>query len=132
MKIIKNKIVTAALVALTFTITAHASNAGTLENMERERALMIETILSGDIKNGVRQQKVEIANARLIDLERMVLRDKTLNGRSTRAVHAAFKNYDLTFLIHAATEKNRSVADHWLGEIGLTTSALMNARMGRR
>jgi len=132
MKIIKNNAVAAALVALAFTITIQTSDAGTLENMERERALMIETILSGDIKNTVRQQKVEIANARLIDLERMVLRDKSLNGKSTRAVHAAFKNYDLTFLIHAATEKNRSLADHWLGEVGLTTSALMNARMGRR
>ena len=132
MKFFKKNAATAALVALSFTITIQASNAGTLENLERERALLIETILSGDIKNDVRQQKVEIANARLIDLERMVLRDESLNGISTRSVHAAFKNYDLTFLIHASTEKNRSVADHWLGEIGLTTSALMNARMGRR
>ena len=132
MKFFEKNAATAALVALSFTITIQASNAGTLENLERERALLIETILSGDIKNDVRQQKVEIANARLIDLERMVLRDESLNGISTRAVHAAFKNYDLTFLIHASTEKNRSVADHWLGEIGLTTSALMNARMGRR
>ena len=132
MKFFKKYAATAALVALSFTITIQASHAGTLANLERERALLIETILSGDIKNDVRQQKVEIANARLIDLERMVLRDENLNGISTRSVHAAFKNYDLTFLIHASTEKNRSVADHWLGEIGLTTSALMNARMGRR
>ena len=72
MKFFKKYAATAALVALSFTITIQASNAGTLENLERERALLIETILSGDIKNDVRQQKVEIANARLIDLERMV------------------------------------------------------------
>lgn len=107
-------------------------SAGSLENMERERAIMIETMLSGDIDNTQRQGRLEIARTRLIDLERMVLRDKTLIGKNQPLVRAAFDNYDLTFVVHASVEKNRSVADHWLSEIGLSTQAIMNARTGRR
>ncbi len=106
--------------------------AGTLENMERERAILLETILSGDMNPGERASRIQVARTRLVDLERMVLRDKKLVGRNTPAVRAAFDNYDLTFLVHASTEKSRSIADHWLGEVGVSTAALMNARMGRR
>ncbi len=109
-----------------------AAHAGPLENMERERAIMIETLLSGDIDNNQRQGRLEIARTRLVDLERMVLRDKSLIGKNQPLVRAAFENYDLTFVVHAAVEKNRSVADHWLSEIGLSTQAIMNARSGRR
>ena len=75
--------------AIVLTALAVPAHAGTLENMERERAIMIETLLSGDIDNNQRQ-------------------------------------------VHASVEKNRSVADHWLSEIGLSTQAVMNARTGRR
>ncbi len=106
--------------------------AGTLENMERERAILLETILSGDMNAAERESRIQVAKTRLVDLERMVLRDKKLIGRNTPAVRAAFDNYDLTFLVHASTEKSRSIADHWLGQVGVSTTALMNARMGRR
>ena len=106
--------------------------AGTLENMERERAILLETILSGDMNASERESRIQVARTRLVDLERMVLRDKKLIGRNTPAVRAAFDNYDLTFLVHASTEKGRSIADHWLGEVGVSTTALMNARIGRR
>lgn len=109
-----------------------AAAAGTLENMERERAILLETILSGDMDPNERESRIQVARTRLVDLERMVLRDKKLIGRNTPAVRAAFDNYDLTFLVHASTEKGRSIADHWLGEVGVSTTALMNARMGRR
>jgi len=109
-----------------------AASAGTLENMERERAIMIETMLSGDIDYIQREGRIEIARTRLVDLERMVLRDKSLIGKNQPLVRAAFDNYDLTFMVHASVEKNRSIADHWLSEIGLSTQAIMNARVGRR
>jgi hypothetical protein len=117
----------AVLIALAVPVSA-----GTLENMERERAIMIETMLSGDIDNNQRQGRMEIARTRLVDLERMVLRDKSLIGKNQPLVRAAFDNYDLTFVVHASVEKNRSLADHWLSEIGLSTQAIMNARTGRR
>lgn len=118
--------------AVAILMYAGAASAGSLENMERERAILLETLLSGDIENHDRQSRIEIARTRLVDLERMVLRDETLTGKNTPAVRAAFDNYDLTFLIHASVEKNRTVADHWLSELGLTTQAVMNARAGRR
>lgn len=111
---------------------AAPASAGTLENMERERAIMIETMLSGDIDNNQRQGRMDIARTRLVDLERMVLRDKSLLGKNQPLVRAAFDNYDLTFVVHASVEKNRSLADHWLSEIGMSTQAVMNARSGRR
>jgi len=106
--------------------------AGTLENLERERAILLETVLSGDISAEERQRTLQISKVRLADLERMVLRDDSLIGRNKPAVRNAFENYELTFIVHAATEHHRAIADHWLSEIGLTTKAIMNARMGRR
>jgi len=111
---------------------APAAEAGSLENMERERAILLETLLSGDLTPEERQSRVAISRARLVDLERIVLRDKSLIGRDTPMVRAAFKNYDLTFLVHASVEKGGSPADHWLSEIGMSTQTVMNARQGRR
>lgn len=128
-----SKYTLAGLAAATLLIgLAAPASAGTLENMERERAIMIETMLSGDIDNTQRQGRMEIARTRLVDLERMVLRDKSLLGKNQPLVRAAFDNYDLTFVVHASVEQNRSLADHWLSEIGLSTQAIMNARSGRR
>ncbi len=131
MTILKSTSFGIAAAVVLASLAAQAS-AGSLENMERERAIMIETMLSGDIDNTQRQGRMEIARTRLVDLERMVLRDKTLIGKNQPLVRAAFDNYDLTFVVHASVEKNRSVADHWLSEIGLSTQAIMNARTGRR
>ena len=39
-----------------------------------------------------------------------------------RAVRTAFENYDLSFLVHASIEKNRTLIDHWL-EQGCTVVA---------
>lgn len=108
------------------------AQAGSLENLERERAIMLETLLSGDIAAQERQERNAVSKSRLIDLERMVLRDKSLLGKNTPMVRAAFENYDLTFLVHSATEKNRNVMDHWLSEIGVSTQTVLGARTGRR
>jgi hypothetical protein len=47
-------------------------------------------------------------------------------------VRAAFENYDLTFLVHASIERNRTVVDHWMEQVGVSTGTLMAARAGRR
>ncbi len=125
---------TAALIA-TFASSLLASGAalaGTVENLERERAIAIETLLSPNMEPAERQSSVEIIRTRLVDLERMALRDDGLRGRNTPAVRAAFQNYDLTFLAHASIERNRSLIDHWLEQVGVTTNSLMSARIGRR
>ena len=105
------------------------AQAGTLENLERERAFLIKTFLDPDLATGARLKKIEMSKPRLIDLERMVLRDDSLTGRNTPVVRKAFSNYDLTFLIHAAAEKNQTPVDIWLEQVGLTTSQLLVAEV---
>ena len=111
---------------------AGSAQAGTLENLERERAIFIDSMLDPEATPVERIEKVRISQRRLIDLERMVLRDSSLTGRNTPTVRRAFENYDLTFLVHASTEKNVSAIDAWLAQIGITTQSLMSAKMGRR
>ena len=128
---IKYKTVLAAIVLGIFSILNTAS-AGTVENMERERAILLNTLLFPEGTDKMVTQKLEISRDRLIDLERMVIRDKSLRGRNTPAVRAAFGNYDLTFLVHSSIEKNSNVLEHWLNEVGVSTSSLQAARIGRR
>ena len=125
-----------AAIALTFAVATAsltgAAQAGTLENLERERALMVQTFLDPALSPEQRQTTITSANRRLVDLERMVLRDKALRGRNDRIVRRAFKNYDVTFIAHASAEKNMTVIDNWLEQFGVTTEALMTAEVGRR
>tara|TARA_Y100001936_G_scaffold246262_1_gene289879 strand:+ start:41663 stop:42043 length:381 start_codon:yes stop_codon:yes gene_type:complete len=125
----KTLITTAVAGAMSLLATAQA---GTLENMERERAILLDALLSSELEPAKRQQKIEVSRNRLIDLERMVLRDKSLAGKNTPAVRAAFENYDLTFLVHASVEHNRSLMEHWLLQVGVSSESLMNAKLGRR
>jgi hypothetical protein len=113
-------------------LAAGTAQAGTLENLERERAILIETMLTPSLTSQERQQKVAVAKHRLVDLERMVLRDQSLVGKNRPVVRKAFENYDLTFLVHSAIEKNQSLIDQWLDQVGVSTHNLMNARLGRR
>ena len=122
---------TAAL-TLAIGVFAGQAKAGTVENMERERAILIETLLDADLEARERAGQVEISRHRLVDLERMVLRDDKLRGRNTPTVRRAFENYDLTFLVHAAAEKNASIVDMWMEQLGLTTQAVLSARRSRR
>ena len=125
------KLLSATAIAGTVAVSSVAQ-AGTLENMERERAILLDALLSAELDPKKRQQKIEVSRYRLIDLERMVLRDKSLAGKNTPAVRAAFENNDLTFLVHASGEHNRSLMEHWLQQVGVSSESLMNARLGRR
>ena len=129
MRPITTTLAASCLLALAWTTPV---SAGTLENLERERALAIDTLLSADISPSEREERLALARARLVDLERMVLRDDSLQGKNTPAVRNAFENYDLSFLAHASVEQNRSMIDHWLEQVGVSTNSLMSARLGRR
>ena len=122
----------AAAACLALGVASLPAQAGTLENLERERAIFIDSLLDPEATPVDRIEKMRISERRLIDLERMVLRDSSLTGRNTPAVRRAFENYDLTFLVHASAENNVSAIDTWLGQIGITTQSLMSAKMGRR
>ena len=123
--------VTAAALAAAISF-APAANAGTVENLERERAIAIETMLNPELKPEARHARVELFKRRLVDLERMALRDQSLKGRNTRNVRRLFENYDLSFLIHASVEKNLNVLDAWLEQIGVSTQTVMSATTRRR
>ena len=108
------------------------SLAGSLENLERERAIMLDSFLVLEPNITKRMDHKLITRQRLIDLERLVLRDKKLLKSNRSLVRVALKNYDLTFLIHASVEKNKDVFEHWLQEVGVSSSSLKKARVGRR
>lgn len=120
--------------ALLFGVAAAATNAqaGSIENMERERAIMLQTMLDPNMSQEERHSKSTLSQKRLIDLERIVLRDKSLNGRNTPTVKRVFADYDTSFLVHAAAEKNLSVTDHWFEQLGLSTKSLMVSSRRRR
>jgi hypothetical protein len=130
MKSINKALGLVALIGMTSVMTT--AFAGTVENLERERAIMVETLLTSDMTAEERFAKLSVSKKRLIDLERIVLRDKSLTGRNTPAVKRAFANYDLTFMVHASVEKDRSLADHWLTQVGLSRQGLLGAQMRRR
>lgn len=123
---------TLAAAALVAASLAGPAWAGSLENMERERAIMLQTLLDPNMSHQERHAKAMLSQKRLIDLERIALRDKSLNGRNTPAVQRAFDNYDLTFVVHAAAEKNLTVADHWFEQLGISSQSVMVATRRRR
>jgi len=108
------------------------ARADTLDNLERERALLVEAMLDPALSPSDRQARIESEQRRLVDLERMVLRDDALKGKNTPTVRKAFANYDLTFLVHASMEKKVTLVDNWLDQVGISTNTLMAARKGRR
>jgi|TARA_B100001964_G_scaffold165427_1_gene181655 hypothetical protein len=127
----KNPLKTALLAAAVITVPGMAI-AGSLENLERERSILLEVMFSPSIENGVRHEKLALGKRRLIDLERILLRDKSVIGRNTPEVRSAFENYDLTFLVHASVDKGLSMVDHWMEQVGVSTHSIMGSRIGRR
>jgi pimeloyl-CoA synthetase len=111
---------------------AAQAQAGSIENLERERTIRIENLLTPDLSAEERQAKLSVSKRRLLDLERIALRDKSLVGRNTPAIKRAFSSYDLTFLVHASVEKNRDLADHWLEQVGVTEQDVLSAVDRRR
>jgi len=121
-----------ALAAATLIAFSATVDAGTLENLERERSMTIKTFLDSNLNIDERQAKLDSQRRRLVDLERIVMRDKSLRGKNTKTVRVAFKNYDVTFLGHASAEKGHTMVDHWLNQFGVSTDSLMSSRVGSR
>ena len=118
-------------VGLTISITGLAQ-ADSLKNLERERSLTLITLMDANLSPVQRQKHLNAAKPRLLDLERIVLRDKKNIGRNTPTVRKAFQNYDLTFMVHAAAENNLILADNWLNQLGVSTETLMASKVRQR
>lgn len=106
--------------------------AGPLENLERERARLVLTLLDPAIDADARHAEAERSRRRLVDLERIALRDPAVRTDTGQAARRAFADYDLTFLAHASIEKGLVPLDLWLERLGVTSARLMAARPGWR
>ena len=112
-------------------MVGHA-HAGSIENLERERTNLVYNMLTPEMTAEERKTKMVNAKRRLVDLERIALRDKSVIGRNTVAISRAFANYDLTFMVHASVEKGLSLSDHWMAQIGITQQDVLSAVSRRR
>lgn len=117
--------------AQTSTVNAR-ENLNSIKNLERERAVLIDHMRSTKLTPQQRHKAIQQSRRRLVDMERMVIRDDRLQGSASPLVSRTFSNYELSFLVHASTESQRQITDHWLAEVGLTSETLLSSRKGRR
>ena len=111
--------------------TAVSAKAGSLENLERERALAITALLDSTIDVEARWSKLNLSNARLADLEVIVINDKSLKSTYSPRVKHALSNYELTFLAHASAENDKTIAAHWFEHVGISTDQLLASRVAK-
>jgi len=119
------------ILTATMFLSGQAVQAGSLENLERERALTVMEMIDGEISAEDRWEKLAAAKRRLADLERIVLSDKKLQGKASQLLQRSFQSFELTFLAHASAEKQRSMQSHWMSEVGLSTDELLSTRVSR-
>jgi hypothetical protein len=103
-----------------------------VEDMERERATMVTTIINPELSIVQRSNNIDSKLRRLADMERMVMRDDDVVNTNSAIVRRAFANYDLTFLVHASSATKNHISDHWMTQMGFTTDSITNAAVGRR
>ena len=113
-------------------VQAAESELRSLENLERERAQWVSLMLQPQLSAAERLQHSERLRQRLVDYERMVLRDDRLVGVTHPLVRQAFANYDATFVVHAAAEAQQHWLDYWLQQQGLTTDRVLTTQPGAR
>jgi hypothetical protein len=111
---------------------ANANPLFTLENLERERAALINTLTTKALSSDLRQLKSQNIIRRLIDMERMVLRDDRIAGSHSVIAKKAFANYELTFLVHAGSEAQKLPIDHWLSTLDISSASIKQSKIGNR
>ena len=126
----KKTIISVLALAMTAGMSASAT-ADSLENLERERALTVATMLDSTMDVEARWNKLNLSRVRLADLEVMVINDKSLKNNYSNRVKHALSNYELTFLAHASAEYNKSIAAHWFDTVGLNTDQLLASRVAK-
>ncbi len=130
------KIITRILAIITLTLAtsamANANALFTLENLERERAALLENLSSELLTPFQREQKVNSIVRRLTDIERMVLRDDRIAGSNSVMAKKAFEHYELTFMVHAGSESKKTMMAHWLHQLNITSDSINQSRLGER
>ena len=126
----RKTIISVLALAIAGSISASAI-ADSLENLERERALTVATMLDSTMDVEARWNKLNLSRVRLADLEVMVINDKSLKNSYSNRVKHALSNYELTFLAHASAEYNKSIAAHWFDIVGLNTDQILASRVAK-
>lgn len=120
------------IIASLMSIKSFANSLFSLENLERQRAALISTHFDSSLDLSQRQQKVQNIYRRLVDIERMVLRDDRVTSSNSQLAQNAFDKYELTFLVHSSAEKSQPLLSHWMYELHLTTESILSAKTGHR
>ena len=89
-------------------------------------------MLNTNISVKDRQQNLEKSKMKLLDLERITINNKNISKNPSYQTIKAFENFDLTFLVHASLEQEKSLPILWFEKVGLTTNNLMNTRVSRK
>ena len=63
----KHRPITLSIILFGLMSATAAAQAGTVENLERERALALKTSLSPDMSPSERESSMEVSRARLVD-----------------------------------------------------------------
>ncbi|WP_371195178.1 hypothetical protein [Glaciecola sp. SC05] len=115
---------------LLFAITAPSiaqDNILSLSNLERERAALINDMLNPKFDFEERLVRINKRQRQLTDMERMVIRDERLLASEHRTVKQAFDNYELTFLVHAGAEEQKTASSQWLEKVQFSSASVMRA-----
>jgi hypothetical protein len=62
----------------------------------------------------------------------MVLRDDRIAESQSVMAKKAFENYELTFMVHAGSESQKTMTAHWLTQLNITEQSINQARIGAR
>lgn len=113
-------------------ITLVHAESRTLSNLERERSSLMEIVVQEELSPIDRERKIALSQRRLMDMERMVIRDDRLLGSHDPMVKKAFDHYETTFLVHASAEAKQHIVDFWLQQLNLDSQSILESKRGRR
>ena len=124
------------VVSIVFSMICHVNakpnSLFTLENLERQRAALLNNLTTKQLNAYQREQQTKHLIKRLVDLERMVLRDDRIAESNSVMAKNAFQRYELTFLVHAGSESKKSPMAHWLYSLKITDESITKSSSGAR
>ncbi len=120
------------ITSMTSNVNSAPNSLFTLENLERQRAVLLNNLTTKQLNAYQREQETKHLIKRLVDLERMVLRDDRIAASNSIMAKKAFQNYELTFLVHAGSESKKSPMAHWLYSLKITDESIAKSSSGAR
>jgi hypothetical protein len=119
-------------ISMVSNVNAKPNSLFTLENLERQRATLLNNLITKQVSSYQREQETKKLIKSLVDLERMVLRDDRIVASNSIMAKKAFQSYELTFLVHAGSESEKSPIAHWLHSLKITDESIDKSKVGAR